>query len=159
VDRIAKRETVERLRSLFGSSEVVILTHNKGGLTVSEANNVRKSIKNEANGQYFVTKNSLMRIAIKGTRHEILSDLLSGPISVICANEPASISKTLMKFCRDDGKLKVIGGMIANERVNVEHIGMLATLPSFDDLRAKLLSIIQEPARRIARLVALYSEK
>ncbi|CAK6537735.1 MAG: 50S ribosomal protein L10 [Candidatus Midichloria mitochondrii] len=159
MNRIAKQETVERIRALFESSEVVILAHNKGGLTVSAANNVRKSIKKEADGKYFVAKNTLMKIAVKGTRCESLSELLTGPVSVVCASEPTTAAKALMKFCKDGGRLEVIGGVIGQEKVSVEHINMLATLPSLDELRAKLLSLVQEPARRIARVIALHSEK
>lgn len=115
MNRIAKQGAVERIRSLFESSEVVILTHNKGGLTVSAANDVRKSIKKEADGKYFVAKNTLVKIAVKGTCYESLSELLTGPVSVVCANEPTTAAKTLIKFCKDDDKLEVIGGVIGKE--------------------------------------------
>lgn len=159
MNKIEKKESVERIRFLFESSEVIILAHNKGGLTVSAANSIRKSIKKEANGKYFVAKNTLMRIAICGTRYESLVDLFTGPVSVVCANEPAAAAKALMKFCKDDGKLEIIGGAIGEEKVTVEHINMLAMLPSFNELRARLLSVIQEPARRIARALALHFEQ
>ena len=159
MNKIEKKESVERIRSLFESSEVVILAYNRGGLTVSAANDIHKRVKKEAGGKYFVAKNTLMRIAIRGTCYESLADLLVGPISVVCANEPTAAAKTLMKFCKDSGKLEIIGGVISKERVTVEHINMLATLPSLDELRAKLLSVIQEPARRIAYALSLHLEQ
>ncbi len=158
MNKIAKQSKVEELKSLFASSGVILLARNCG-LSVADAKAVRKAVRKDAGGRYFIAKNTLMRRAVQGTQYESLSGAFSGPIAVACGDDAVAIAKTMVNLSKDNNKLQLHAGAAAGEVLSLEHISALAALPSFEELRAKLLSVIQAPGRQIARAIALYSEK
>jgi large subunit ribosomal protein L10 len=100
-----------------------------------------------------------MKLAVSGTKYESLTSLLTGPITVTCGADPISISKTLVSFAKEETKLEIIGGATVDENLDLSKIQLLASLPSFDEIRAKLLSVLQEPGAKLVRLLAAYAEK
>ena len=158
MNRAEKHEAVIRIKSLLDSSSVVILSHNKG-LNVTAANKIRKRMKATEGSHYFIAKNTLMKLAVSGTKYESLTPLLNGPIAVACGVDPISVSKTLVSFIKEEANLEIVGGATAEEELDLSKIKMLASLPSFDEMRSKLLSVLQAPAAQIARVIAAYAEK
>lgn len=152
MNKLEKQEEVVRLRQCFESYDVVVFAHSNG-LNVSASRALRKAIRAEAGGICFVAKNTLAKIAIKGTRYEGLSDLLSGPVSIVCGYDSIAVSKSLMQFCNDDGKLKVIGAVIDDKRVDSSYVEMLSSIPSFEELRARLVFVLNSPASQLVRVL------
>jgi large subunit ribosomal protein L10 len=168
VDKRKKIEVVEQIKGFFEHVGIVIVSKNNG-LTVSESNKLRRDVKG-SNGSYKVIKNSLVKIAIKDSKFELLKDLMVGPTSVAYSDDPVAISKALDIFTKDSQKLEILGGVMDGSLITPAQIKKLASLPSLDELRAKLVGLIQAPAQKIvavlqapamqiARVVDAYSKK
>jgi large subunit ribosomal protein L10 len=151
VDKVKKAEVVEQLKGVFGAAEVVIISHNNG-LTVSQDAKLRRNMRKSSAG-YRVVKNSLSKIAIKGTGFEQLDGLLNGPTSIAYAEDPVAVAKALVEFSKDHEKLEVLGGVMSGRFLEVSEIKALATLPSLDQLRGKIIGLLQAPASKIARVI------
>jgi large subunit ribosomal protein L10 len=159
VNKVAKQNTVEKFKLLFTESDIVILAHNKGGLKVSDDRLIRSSMRKDGVGKYFVGKNSLMRLAVKQTKHSSLDHLFKGPVSIACGSDPISVSKIFMNFCNaEDSKLQVIGGSIDGNEVSVAHIKMLSSLPTLNEARSQILALMKEPMSRLVRVFSSYTE-
>lgn len=168
MNRAKKLQAVEELQSIFNEYDVVILAHNKG-LKVSTSREIRNRVKKDAAGRYFVVKNTLAKIAVSGTSYEFLKDQFSGPTSIACSNDPTSIAKTIVKLCKDNSNLELVGGAIRGEALGIDSIKRLASLPSLDELRGKiiglltasagqLISILQAPSSQVVRVIDAYSK-
>lgn len=168
MDRVKKQEVVSNLKEIFSSSSIVIVCHNNG-LTVSQANGLRREVR-KAKSTYLVTKNRLAKIAIDGTGFQDLKKHLAGPVSISYSNDPVGISKALAAFAKDNEKLAIIGGVLNGEFLNANAIKQLATLPSLDELRGKIVGLLkasatklailtQAPASQIARVISAHATK
>ncbi len=166
--RDEKARIVEVLREVAISSDIVIVSKNKG-ITVGDINNLRRSMR-AANGSYVVAKNTLAKIAFKGTKYELLNDMLTGPVSLSYSSDPVSAAKALSTFCKGNEKLEICGAIMDNRLLSISEVEMLASLPSLDELRAriigllnapatKLVRVINEPAAKTARVVQAYAAK
>lgn len=163
-----KTVAVEELKSVFASADIAIITLNKG-LTVADSRQLRNKVK-VANSSFRVAKNRLAKIAAKGTRFEPLVELLKGPTAIACSNDPVGIAKVLASFSKDNEKLEILGGVMDDNYLDVNAIKQLATLPSLDELRAKIVgllcapavkivTVLQAPAAQLARVTDAYSKK
>jgi len=148
VDRTQKEEQVSSLRETFEGAELVVVTH-YSGLTVAEMGELRGQIR-EAGANFKVTKNRLTKLALAGTKFEGLSEMFSGPTAIAYSSDPVAAARASVKFSKTNEKLIVIGGAMGAEQLDVNGIKALATLPSLDELRAKLVGMISTPATRIA---------
>jgi len=148
VDRSQKHELVSSLRQMLDESQLVIVAQ-QSGLTVSQVTTLRSQMR-EAGASYKVAKNTLVRLAVAGTKNEELTSLLSGPTALAYSKDPVAAAKVAMKFANDNDKLKVVGGVLNGKFMTDKEIDALSKLPSLDELRAKILSVIQTPATRIA---------
>ena len=148
MNRKEKETFVTEMGTVFNQSEMVIVTSYKG-LTVAQVSDLRDKIR-AVKGGFKVTKNRLTQLALKGTEFEGLSDLFTGTTAIAYCEDPVAISKTLWSFAKDNEKLVITGGAMKAEMMDEHAIKALATLPSMDELRAKLISIIQMPATKIA---------
>ncbi len=157
MDKVKKIEVVEQLKGVFGSSEIVIVSHNKG-LTVTQDTRLRRQIK-KSSAQYRVAKNTLSQIAIKGTQFEGLKDLFQGPTTIAFSNDPVAISKALINFSKEHAKLEVLGGVMNGQFLDANAIKEMAALLSLDELRGKLVGLIQAPAAKLARVMQAYADK
>jgi large subunit ribosomal protein L10 len=139
------------------------------GLTVEDMTNLRSKFR-EANASFAVTRNKLTKLAIKGTDFEGLTDLFVGTTAVAYGDSPVEIAKIISNFAKENEKLEVIGGTMGAEIMDAKGVKTLASLPTQDELRAKIISIIQTPMRnlvgvtrapaeKIARLTNSYSQK
>ena len=169
MDRNEKHDAVEALKGVFDSSGSVILTH-YSGLNVAEMTKLRNGLR-EAGGSIKVVKNRLAKIALKGKPGEGASDLFQGPVAIAYGPDAVSAAKIAVQFAKENDKLKLVGGILDQSNVLDEAgVRALATLPSLDELRAKIVGLIvapatklakitQAPAAQIARVLSAYAEK
>ncbi len=157
MNREEKKQLLSDLNELFNSSELVVVSHYKG-LTVAEVSELRDNIR-KAGAGFRVTKNRIAKLALKGTKFEGLTELFNGPTAIAFANDPISACKACVEFAKNNEKLVVIGGAMGTGVLTVDEINRLASIPSMDELRAKLIGLLQAPAAQLARVTKAYSEK
>jgi large subunit ribosomal protein L10 len=151
MDRAQKPVVVADLNRVFGEVGVVVVTRNLG-LSVAAATNLRNKMR-EAGATYKVTKNSLTKIAAKGTAYEGLSDLLNGPIALASSVDPVAAAKVVVEFAKTNDRLEIVGGSMGDQLLSVDGVKALATLPSLDELRAKIVGLVQAPATKVVQIV------
>ena len=151
MERAEKREFVTELNEVFKASGSVVVAR-YAGITVAQMNDLRTKMR-AAGGTVKVAKNRLAKIALQGTEAEGMSDLFKGQTLIAYSNDPITAPKIVMEFAKTNDKLVVLGGTMGSTTLNAEGVKSLATLPSLDELRAKLLGMIQTPATRIAGVV------
>jgi large subunit ribosomal protein L10 len=151
VDRNQKSELVASLHERFVNAGLVVVTHNQG-LTVAEITALRQKIR-DAGAGFKVTKNRLTRLALAGTKFESLGDLFTGPTTIAYSSDPVAAAKAMVEFSKSNDKLVILGAGLGSNVLDVEGVKALATLPSLDELRGKLLGMLQTPATRIASVL------
>ena len=157
MNREEKAQLLSELNELFSNSEVVVVSHYKG-LTVKEVSELRNNIR-KAGAGFRVTKNRITRLALKDTKFAALADLFTGPTAIAFANDPIAACKACVEFAKTNEKLLVIGGAMGTGVLSLNDIKRLATIPSMDELRAKIIGLLQAPAAQLARVTKAYSEK
>ncbi len=152
MDRAQKEELVAEMNGVFKDAGVVIVTQYKG-LTVPEVSDLRDKVA--ASGASFkVTKNRLTKLALDGTACEPIKDLFTGPTAIAYSQDPVAAPKVVSDFAKGNDKLIVIGGIMGDTVLDVDGVKALASLPSLDELRGKLVGLLQAPAGKIARVVS-----
>lgn len=151
MDRAQKTELVGTLQQQFGESSLIVVTHYTG-MTVAEMTDLRRRM-NGAGASFRVTKNRLTRLALAGTKFEGLSSLFIGPTAIAFSTDPVAAAKVAVEYSKSNSKLVILGGALGTDMLDVEGINALATLPSLDELRGRLLGMIQTPASRIAAVL------
>jgi large subunit ribosomal protein L10 len=168
VDRAEKKECVESLAAVFKSTSAVVVAH-YSGLTVAQMQSLRKQMR-AAGAQVQVAKNRLVKIALEGSDIASISGLMQGPTLIAHSSDPVAAAKVAVAFAKDNDKLVILGGAMGKTALNVDGVKSLATMPSLDELRGKLLGLLQAPATKLAqlttapaaklaRVVAAYAEK
>ena len=150
MDRAAKRELVATLNDVFSNTAVVVVAHYKG-LTVADMQKLRAQMK-QAGATVKVAKNRLAKIALEGTDVASIQDLMKGPTLVAYSSDPVAAPKVAVDFAKGNDKLVILGGAMGKTALNPAAVKALATLPSLDELRAKLVGLIQAPATKLAQL-------
>lgn len=148
MERSVKKVWIENVNSSFSAANILIVTQYKG-LTVAEMEDLRGRIR-AAGASFKVTKNRLAKIALKGTVYEPLANLFVGATAVAWAQDPVAAAKAVAEFAKDKEKLVLVGGAFGEKLLSQDEIQTLAKLPSLDELRAKIISLIIAPATRIA---------
>ena len=148
MDRLKKEELVNALNGVFDSANLVVVTR-PAGLTVAESTELRSRMR-EAGALFKVTKNRLTRLALRGTRFEPLSDLFVGPTAIAYSEDPIIAAKVAVKFADDNEKLEIIGGGLFDQILDAGEVKNLAKLPSLDELRGKIVGVLNAPATKIA---------
>jgi len=151
VDRAAKNELVATLNDVFKSAGVVVVAH-YAGLTVAQMQNLRRQAK-QAGAAVKVAKNRLAKIALEGTDVASIGPLLEGPALIAYSGDPVAAPKVAADFAKTNGKFVILGGAMGKTVLNPDGVRALAALPSLDELRAKLIGLIQAPATKIAQVV------
>lgn len=168
MSRQQKEAEVKELSERFANDEIVVLTH-YSGLTVSEITDLRSQLREEG-ASFKVTKNSLAKIAVKGTKFEGMSDMFTGPTGVATSQDPVAAAKIAHKFAKGNDKLIILGGALGEKMLSKEEVEQLAKLPSLDEIRSKLVGllvaaptklagIMQAPARDLVGVTKAYGEK
>jgi len=148
VDRAEKESMVASLHQTFEDVSIVVVTH-YSGLTVAEMGELRDQMR-EAGAVFKVTKNRLTRRALEGTKYQSLEEMFTGPTAIAYSEDPVAAAKAAVNFSKTNNKLIVLGGALGDEQLDVNAVKSLASLPSLEELRAKIVGMISTPATRIA---------
>lgn len=169
MDRAQKQKLVETLQQDLTGMACVVVTH-QTGLSVDEVTQLRRQVRS-AGASFRVTKNRLAKRALAGTPFEALSALFTGPTAIAFARDPVAAAKGVVEYANRNDRLTIIGGGLAGQQqIDAAGVKELASLPSLDELRGKLIGLLQAPAARlitvlqapggqIARIVTAYAEK
>ncbi|MGO9743279.1 MAG: 50S ribosomal protein L10 [Roseiarcus sp.] len=168
MDRAEKKEAVATLHEVFAKTSVVVVAQ-YSGLTVAQMQRLRRQMR-QAGATVRVAKNRLARIALEGTNVAPIGPLLKGPTLIAHSSDPVAAAKAAVAFAKDNDKFVLLGGALGKSALDVEGVKSLATLPSIDELRARLLGLItapatklaqlaNAPAAKVARVVAAYADK
>jgi large subunit ribosomal protein L10 len=151
VDRAAKQESITELSGVFKASKVVVVAH-YSGLTVAQMQNLRKQMK-QAGAQVKVAKNRLAKIALKDTDAAAISPLLKGPtVLAYSSGDPVAAPKVAVDFAKANEQFVILGGTMGKTALDLNGVKALASLPSLDELRGKIVGLLVAPATKIAQL-------
>ena len=151
MDRAQKKELVTTLHEQWKGIGVIFVAHYKG-MTVAQMTDFRNRMK-EAGGSVKVAKNKLAKLAVKETDIASISDLLTGQTCVAYSDDPVSAARVSVKYAKENDKLVILGGAMGTTRLDSSAVQALADLPSLDELRSKLIGLLQAPAGKIARIL------
>ena len=147
MQRAEKYEFVKNFNEALKDKDFLVVAHYKG-LSVSEISSLRQKIKS-ANSIFKVAKNTLAKRALKNTDFEILDKLFVGPTSIAYSDDPVSTSKAMIDFAKENENLKILGGAMSGKELNIDEIKQLASLPSMDALRAKIVGLLLASQRSL----------
>jgi len=157
MDRSQKTDTVASLNATFNQVGVVVVTRNLG-MTVAQTTDLRVKMR-EAGAQFKVSKNTLAKLAIVDTDYAGIDDLLNGPVALATSVDPVAAAKITVEFAKTNDKLEIVGGAMGSMVLDANVIKALASMPSLDELRAKLVGLVQAPATKIAQLATAPAAK
>ena len=144
-----KQDKVSQMKEKVDKAQVAIVTEYKG-YSVEEITNLRRALQKEG-GDYMVTKNTLAKIAVKGTDFEVLNDTFKGPIALAFGYEDqVSPAKVVAKFIKESKKGVILGAALDGNLLSAKEAEALSKLPSKEELIAKMLGSINSPASGIA---------
>jgi large subunit ribosomal protein L10 len=157
LDRAEKKRCVNSLTDVFKSASVVVVAH-YSGLNVAQMQELRKQMR-AAGGTVRVAKNRLVKIAVQGTQVALISGLMRGPTLIAYSDDPVAAPKVAVAFAKEHDKLVILGGTMGTSLLNVDAVRSLATLPSLDELRAKLIGLLMAPASKLAQVTTAPASK
>lgn len=151
MDRAAKSALVTSLNTVFKDSGLIVVAHNTG-MVAAQSAEFRKRVR-EAGGAVKVAKNKLVKLALKDTSADGISDLLKGPTILAYSKDPIAAAKVAVKYAKENDKLVILGGAMGASILDANGVKTLADLPSLDELRSKIIGLLNAPATKIARTV------
>ena len=151
MDRAAKRELIDTLHGELKSTGVVVVAHNTG-MVAAQSADFRKRVK-EAGGSVRVAKNTLAKLAFKDIDADKLTDLMKGPTILAFSKDPIAAAKAAVTYAKGNDKLVILGGAMGKTILDANGVKALADMPSLDELRAKIIGLLNAPATKIARTV------
>ena len=150
MNRQEKAELIETLQTSLNDSTTVVVVH-QVGMTVAESSDLRAKMR-EAGAGFKVTKNRIAKLALNDTPHTALESLFTGPTAIGTSTDPVAAAKVLVEYAKGNDKLTIVGGSMDGKSLDKAGVEALAKLPSLDELRGKLVGILQAPAAKIARV-------
>ena len=150
MNRQEKAELIESLHTTLNDSTTVVVAH-QVGMTVAESSDLRAKMR-EAGAGFKVTKNRIAKLALNDTPHTALESLFTGPTAIGTSADPVAAAKVLVEYAKGNDKLTIVGGSMDGKSLDKAGVEALAKLPSLDELRGKLVGILQAPAAKIARV-------
>ena len=146
-----KKTYVEEMKSFFKKTSSVFVTHYEG-LTVKQIDELRSEMRKH--GILFkITKNRITKLALQGSKFKKLENLFSGPTAVAFSEDAITSAKILTKFAKNNSNLKIIGGIMEEEPLSLEEVAKIATLPTLNEARAKIVGILTAPAQKIMSIL------
>tara|TARA_B100000508_G_C11420948_1_gene258303 strand:+ start:498 stop:1013 length:516 start_codon:yes stop_codon:yes gene_type:complete len=155
--RERKQEEIATLKETLEGSEIVVLTHNKG-LDAKSITDLRLKMRENEVG-FKIVKNTLAKIAVQGTRYEQIADMFAGPVGMATAADPVSAAKVANEFAKKNDNLVVLGGAYGDMLLDEAAVKQLASLPSLDELRSKIIGLVQAPAQKIAQITQIPAQQ
>jgi len=157
VDRAEKSATVTSLGEVFKATKVVVVAH-YSGLTVAQMQNLRRQMR-QAGASVKVAKNRLAKIALEGSDVASIASLLKGPTVIAYSGDPIAAPKVAVDFAKTNEQFVILGGAMGKTTLDANGVKALAALPSLDELRAKIVGLVQAPATKIAQVVVAPASK
>jgi large subunit ribosomal protein L10 len=157
MDRSQKADSVAQLNAVFNEVGVVVITRNLG-MSVAQSTALRGKVR-DAGATYKVAKNRLAKLAIKDTHYEGLDEFFNGPTAIASSVDPVAAAKAVVDFAKTTDKIEIVGGSMGTQVLTPEGVKALASMPSLDELRAKLIGLVQAPATKIAQLTTAPAAK
>jgi large subunit ribosomal protein L10 len=151
MDRSQKADSVAQLNAVFQEAGVVVITRNLG-MSVAQSTDLRTKMR-DAGASYKVAKNRLARLALNDTDYSGLSDLLTGPTAIAYSTDPVAAAKAAVDFAKTTDRIEIVGGSMGGQLLDQAGVKALASMPSLDELRAKLIGLVNAPATKIAQVV------
>ena len=152
MDRIEKRDAVAALSDTFAAAGVVVVTRNLG-LSVAQSTDLRSKMR-DAGAMFKVSKNTLAKIAVEGTDYAGISEYLTGPVALASSQDPVAAAKAVVDFAKTNDRLEIVGGAMGTQLLDAAGVKALASLPSLDELRAKIVGLVQAPATKLAQITS-----
>lgn len=152
MQRSEKQEFVSEFNKALKDSEFLLIADYKG-LNVSEISSLRREVKNNLDSYFRVAKNTLIKRAIKDTNFKVAEKLFVGPTSVAYSKDPVSTSKVLVNFEKENENFKILGGVMGDKELTIEEINNLASLPSLEEIRAKIVGLIVSTQTNIVSIL------
>ena len=152
-----KKQYIEEMTAQFDKSEAVIVTHYQG-LSVSQLDDLRKKMR-EHGVKFKITKNKITKLALEKTKCKDISNLFTGPTAVAMSEDAIISAKILTNFSKENENLKILGGIMGNDILDVAGVQNVATLPTLDEARAKIVGILRTPAQKIASILLAPASK
>ena len=151
MDRSQKTDAVAQLNSVFQEVSAVVVTRNLG-LSVEQSTDLRNKMR-DAGATYKVAKNRLAKLALKDTDYVGLEEFLTGPIALAWSTDPVAAAKAAVEFAKTNDKLEIVGGSMGTQVLDEAGVRALASMPSLDELRGKIVGLVNAPATKIAQVV------
>ncbi|QUL37552.1 50S ribosomal protein L10 [Erythrobacter sp. JK5] len=151
MDRSQKAEAVAQLNDVFKEVGVVVVTRNLG-LTVDQSTDLRTKMR-DAGASYKVAKNRLAKLALKDTDYVGLEEFLNGPTALAWSSDPVAAAKAAVDFAKSNDKLEIVGGSMGTQVLDEAGVRSLASMPSLDELRGKIVGLVNAPATKVAQVV------
>jgi large subunit ribosomal protein L10 len=148
VNRSEKTEAIVELNQIFKDASLMVVTR-QSGLSVQEVTDLRRKVR-AAGASYKVTKNRLTLRALEGTAFTALGPMFTGPTAIAYSKDPVAAAKVIAAFAKDNEKLSIVGGALGENTLDVAGVQALASLPSLDALRGKIIGLLQAPATKVA---------
>ena len=146
-----KKTYIEEMKGFFSKNESVFITHYQG-MTVKQIDEMKSEMRK--NGILFkITKNKITKLALEGTKFKKLEDLFSGPTAVAFSDDAITSAKILTKFAKKNANLKIIGGIMEKDPLSLEDVAKIATLPTLNEARSQIVSILNAPAQKIMSIL------
>jgi len=152
-----KKNYITSMQDQLDKSEAVIVTHYQG-LTMTQLDDLRNKMR-EHGIQFKITKNRITKLALEKTRCKELSELFTGPTAVALSKDAITTAKILTKFSKENSNLKILGGIMGSDILDVAGVQNVATLPTLDEARAKIVGILSSPAQKIASILLAPASK
>jgi large subunit ribosomal protein L10 len=151
MDRSQKADAVAQLSDVFNESGVVVVTRNLG-LSVAQSTDLRAKMR-DAGASYKVAKNRLAKLALKDTDYASIEEYLVGPTALAYSADPVAAAKAVVEFAKMNDKLEIVGGSMGSVALDADGVKALASMPSLDELRAKIVGLVNAPATKVVQLV------
>ena len=151
MDRSQKADAVAQLNDVFNEVGVVVVTRNLG-LSVAQSTELRSKMR-EAGASYKVAKNRLAKLALKDTDYVGIEEYLSGPTALAWSEDPVAAAKAAVDFAKSNDKLEIVGGSMGTQVLDEAGVKALASMPSLDELRGKIVGLVNAPATKVAQVV------
>ena len=152
-----KKKFVKDYKDILNNVGILVVTH-YSGLKTTQTDELRLKI-NEVGGKFIIVKNSLMKIILKDHKSKEFKSLFNGPIALAYSEDEVSVAKVAVNFSKENDKLLILGGISGDKFLEQKDVLEIALLPSLDEIRAKLVSLIQTPARNIAYALKFSANK
>ena len=151
INKEQKKSYISEMTAQFENSEAVLVTHYQG-LTVKQLDELRATMKKHGI-QFKITKNRITKIALEKSKCKNLSNLFKGPTAVALSNDAIISAKILTKFSKENVNLKILGGIMGKDILDVAGVANVATLPTLDEARAKIVGVLKAPAQKIVSIL------